>query len=101
MSKIRVTLAGDTPDVPLGKNLPQGRKIRVTLDPASPPLLLSPEASEPRPKAAAPFPVPAKVLAFWNYDENAHQIDRPWCYAESPNEQSVREQAERDGVWTG
>jgi hypothetical protein len=106
---IRVTLDDG---LPLGKTLPQGKKnrpkIRVTLDPAAPPPLLpAPEAAEasvpqgrlPAPQAAKPFPIPAKVLAFWNYDEDAHRVGRPW--QESPAEQSVREQAERDGVWTG
>ena len=93
MSKIRVTLADGTP---LGKDLDQGKeenrpKIKVTL-PDAPPLLLAPKAAEPP---------PPKVLAFWNYDEDAHRADRPWRYQESPNEELIREQAERDGCWAG
>jgi hypothetical protein len=68
--------------------------IRVTLDGQSAPLQLLP----PAPKAE---PVPAKVMAFWNYDEDAHRARAPWRYQENPNEQAIREQAERDGAWTG
>jgi hypothetical protein len=100
---IRVQLADGTP---LGKDLPQGEgnrpKIRVTLDgqPVTPPLALpAPQGRLPAPEAVEP--VPPKVLAFWNYDEDAHRADRPWRYQESPNEQTIREQAERDGCWAG
>jgi hypothetical protein len=78
MSKIRVTLADGAPDVP------QGKKIKVTLS--------VPEASEPP---------PARVMAFWHHDEDAHRASRPWRYQESPNEELIREQAERDGCWAG
>ena len=88
---IKVYLDGQLMSAPQGG---KGAKIRVTLnDTVTPPLLL------PAPQAAEP--PPAKVMAFWHHDEDAHQIDRPWRYAESPNEQAVREQAERDGAWTG
>jgi hypothetical protein len=93
MSKIRVTLdetpallapQADAESSTTLASVPQGKKIRVTLS--------APEAVEP---------VPPKVMAFWNYDEDAHRADRPWRYQESPNEQAVREQAESDGAWTG
>jgi hypothetical protein len=89
---IRVQLVSDAP--PGQVNRP---KIRVTLDgqPLTPfqlPPLLAPKAPEP---------LPPKVKAFWDYDEDAHRASRPWRYMENPNEQAVREQAERDGAWTG
>jgi hypothetical protein len=48
-----------------------------------------------------PDPVPPKVMAFWNYDEDEHRLARPWRYQESPNEELIREQLERNGCWTG
>jgi hypothetical protein len=92
---IRVTLADGTP---LGKSLPQGEenrsKIRVTLPPPAP---------EPVPdvESSIPSPPPARVMAFWHHDEDAHLTSRPWRHMESPNEQAIREQAERDGSWAG
>jgi hypothetical protein len=82
---IRVTLA----DTPQGEE--NRRKIRVTLN-AQPPLLLAPQAPEP---------LPPKVKAFWDYDEDARRVRAPWRYAESPNEQAMREQLEANGCWTG
>jgi hypothetical protein len=66
--------------VTLEDGLPQGKKIRVQLPP---------QAAEPP---------PPKVLAFWYAEDRPPP---PWRYAESPEEQAIREQAERDGSWTG
>jgi hypothetical protein len=49
----------------------------------------------------APEPLPPKVKAFWDYDENVRRTRAPWRYAESPAEQSAREEMERGGAWTG
>jgi hypothetical protein len=77
---IRVQLGDGTPE-DRHENRP---KIRVRL-----------------PAPEAPEPPPPKVMAFWNYDEDARRARAPWRYAESPAEQSMREQLERDGAWTG
>jgi hypothetical protein len=96
--------------VQLASDAPQGQenrpKIRVTLDDGQPPLLPSPQAELPMPQGRlsapqAAKPVPPRVLAFWNFDEDKHRAQTPWRYVESPNEQAVREQAERNGAWTG
>ena len=85
---IKVRLASDAPE--------ERSKIRVTLDgqPLTP-LQLPPLAPK------APEPLPARVAAFWFFDEDAHRASRPWRDAESPNEQAVREQLEGNGSWAG
>jgi hypothetical protein len=60
--------------------------IRVTLDG---------QRNLPTPTAE---PIPAKVLAFWHAEDRSPP---PWRYSESPNEQLIREQAERDSSWAG
>ena len=90
---IKVRLASDTP----GDRQENRPKIRVTLNDQPPvaPLQLSPSASQ------APEPLPPRVKAFWDYDEDARRTRAPWRYLESPDEQLAREQAERNGSWTG
>lgn len=73
---IRVTLEDGTP-------LDNRSKIKVTLPPPAP---------------LAPEPIPERIARFWYSEERARP---PWRYTESPEEQSAREQAERDGCWTG
>jgi hypothetical protein len=70
-------------------------KIRVTLDgqPITPLQLLAPKA--PAPQAEPP---PAREMAFWHAED---RIPPPWRYTENDDERSIREQAERDGAWTG
>jgi hypothetical protein len=53
------------------------------------------------PAPPPPEPLPPRVAAFWNFDEDAHRARTPWRYAESPDEQAIREDAENRGCWTG
>jgi hypothetical protein len=99
---IRVTLEDEGTESASPLPLECRPKIRVRLNggcgngnaPVAP-LQLPPAAPE------APEPLPPKVMAFWNFDEDAHRARTPWRYAESPAEQSMREQMERGGAWTG
>jgi hypothetical protein len=81
---IRVTLADDAPEVPQGQE--NRTKIKVTLP------LSAVEPPPPRRES-----IPARVLAFWFSED---RTPPPWRLESSEDRQS-REQAERDGCWTG
>jgi hypothetical protein len=92
MSRIRVGFD----DPPRAAAAPARPKIRAALEP-----IAGNDNGNGRPAPPPPEPIPARVMRFWNYDEDAHRAMTPWRYAESPNEQAVREAAESDGSWAG
>jgi hypothetical protein len=53
------------------------------------------------PALVEPEPIPERIKRFWDFDEDAHRARKPWRYVESPDEQSMREQAENNGAWAG
>jgi hypothetical protein len=53
------------------------------------------------PPPASEQEIPARVMRFWNYDEDTRSALTPWRLAESPNEQAIRKQLENNGCWAG
>jgi hypothetical protein len=67
--------------IQIGDKEPERRpKIRVTLDgqpvTSPPPQLPAPQGEASVPQAE---PIPARVLAFWNFDEDKHKARTPWA----------------------